>query len=156
MMGFACSLVVACGLVWGGEDPGVRLGTPEPAESLASACPSACPCECPAPRSSLFDLSSLAALFPPSDSCFPRFISPISNPVLSKDPRALSQIYPVFLGDWIPSSHPVDGGSFQVYGMGLTVALDDSWEVGIVKGGVADKHFANGDNGAGFSTSRCT
>ncbi len=95
-------------------------------------------------------LSSLASLFPPGDRCFPRFISPISNAALAKDPRALSQIYPIFLGDWVPSSHPVEGGNFQVYAAGVTVAFNNCWEFGLVKGGYADRHFGNGDDGNGF------
>lgn len=142
MAWIACVSLMVAGVPFGGDSGSTQATTAPATESVAAE-----PATCLFDR---MDLSSFAALFPPSDRCFPRFISPISNPCLSKDPRALSQIYPMFLSNWIPSSHPVEGGSFQVYGAGLTVALSETCELGVVKGGYADKHFGNDDDGNGF------
>jgi hypothetical protein len=95
-------------------------------------------------------IGSFAAMFPPSDQCFPRFISPVTNVALAKDARSLSRFYPVFINNWLPDDHPTEGGTVQVYGAGLTMALSETLEVGIVKGGYADKHFGNDDDGNGF------
>jgi len=82
-----------------------------------------------------------------SDHGFPNWmIGTISNPVLAKDPRALTQIYPLFISDWIPVAHPVSGGgNFQVYGMGMGAALTDRLSVTICKGGLAASHLGDHD-----------
>src|SRR5258708_5184122 len=49
-----------------------------------------------------------------SDRAFSRFIGPISNPVLSKDPRALTEARVLFVDDYIPDESPLKGGDFQV------------------------------------------
>ena len=60
-----------------------------------------------------------------SDRAFPGFIGPISNPILSKDPRALTEARPLFVNNWIPRQHPLGGGDFQVYGLQVRAALTD-------------------------------
>lgn len=61
-----------------------------------------------------------------SDHCFDGFIGPISNPVLSKDPRTLTEARFIFLNNWFPSSHPLtQGGKAQVYAMQVRVALSE-------------------------------
>ncbi len=61
-----------------------------------------------------------------SDRCFPRFVGPISNPVLAKDPRSLTELRGLFINNWSPSDHPVLGsGTFQVLAMQARVALSE-------------------------------
>src|SRR5439155_7733106 len=60
-----------------------------------------------------------------SDRAFPGFIGPISNPILTKDPRALTEARFLFISDYIPTEHPFRGGDFQVYGLEVRAALTD-------------------------------
>jgi hypothetical protein len=61
-----------------------------------------------------------------SDQAFPNFIGPITNPVLTKDVRALTEVRFLFVQDWIPESNVfLKGGDFQVYGAQVRVALTD-------------------------------
>lgn len=59
------------------------------------------------------------------DTAFPRFISPVSNPVFSKDPRAQTYIRGLFINDVIPGDHPLGGGSFQAMAAQVNVALSE-------------------------------
>ncbi len=45
-----------------------------------------------------------------SDHCFDYFISPVSNPMFFEDPRALTEVRPVFIWQHTPSSNPVFAG----------------------------------------------
>ncbi|MFO0929716.1 MAG: hypothetical protein U0736_22290 [Gemmataceae bacterium] len=60
-----------------------------------------------------------------SDHAFPNFIGPISSPVLSKDPRSLTEARALFIQNWLPKDHALGGGEFQAYGMQARVALTD-------------------------------
>lgn len=61
-----------------------------------------------------------------SDREFPGFIGPISNPVLSKDPRSLTELRALFVNNWFPDSNPVlGGGDAQIYGMQARLALTE-------------------------------
>ena len=41
-------------------------------------------------------------LFLPSDHCFDRFISPISNPFFFEDPRSLTEVRGIFIDNSLP------------------------------------------------------
>lgn len=60
-----------------------------------------------------------------SDRAFDNFIGPISNPIFTKDPRALTEARLLFIQNHIPSGHPLGGGDFQVYALQVRVALTD-------------------------------
>src|SRR5712691_831660 len=60
-----------------------------------------------------------------SDRAFPRFIGPISNPILSKDPRSTTEARALFVNNIIPPGHPFGGGNFQAVGLEVRVALTD-------------------------------
>jgi len=60
-----------------------------------------------------------------SDRAFPRFIGPISNPILSKDPRSLTELRGLFISNWIPGDHPLGSDDFQVYAAQVRVALTE-------------------------------
>ncbi len=85
-----------------------------------------------------------------SDRAFCSFIGPISNPVLAKDPRALTEARMLFVGDWIPSEHPFGGGNFQVYGLQARVALTDRLSFIADKDGFATIHPGRGNNSDGW------
>jgi hypothetical protein len=60
-----------------------------------------------------------------SDRAFEGFIGPITNPVLTKDPRSLTEARFLFINNVIDGNNPIGGGDFQVYAMQLRVALTD-------------------------------
>jgi hypothetical protein len=76
-----------------------------------------------------------------SDHAFPGFIGFISNPTRAFDPRALTQIWPVFGSGWTEAFGPLPDGNFQVYGPGISVALSDRLEVGLSNGGYVAGHY---------------
>ena len=79
-----------------------------------------------------------------SDRAFPKFIGPISNPVLAKDPRSLTEIRGLFIGNSIPAEHPLGDGDFQVYAAQIRVALSERLTF------IADKDgYANINPGGG-------
>src|SRR5262249_32990425 len=45
-----------------------------------------------------------------SDHCFDQFISPVSNPFYFEDPRALTELRPVFMWQHTPGRNPVFAG----------------------------------------------
>ena len=51
-----------------------------------------------------------------SDHAFDGFVEPLSNPIQSKDPRALTEIRFLSMFDWSrPSTPVVGGGAYSVY-----------------------------------------
>src|SRR4029079_12694137 len=49
-----------------------------------------------------------------------------SNPVLTKDPRSLTEARALFVNNWIPEANPVlGGGAAQAYGLQVRLALTD-------------------------------
>jgi hypothetical protein len=60
-----------------------------------------------------------------SDRAFEGFVGPISNPILAKDPRALTEFRFLFVDNYIPPSSPLGGGDFQAYGFQVRAALTD-------------------------------
>jgi hypothetical protein len=56
---------------------------------------------------------------------FPNFINFISNPLQNIDPRAVTAIYPLFLGSWVSGPPALPDGNIQVYGPASTVALSE-------------------------------
>jgi len=61
-----------------------------------------------------------------SDHAFDNFISPISNAVLSKDPRSLTEVCALYIYDDIPNDNQaLGGGNFHVAAAQVRVALTD-------------------------------
>jgi hypothetical protein len=78
---------------------------------------------------------------------FPTFIGFISNPLQNIDPRAVTELYPVFGSAWTSEAGPVSSSDAQLYGAGLTIALSDRLAVGLNQGGYADVHLSTRDAG---------
>ena len=76
---------------------------------------------------------------------FDNFIGFISNPMQNIDPRAITEIYPIFASAWTSEAGPVPASDFQLYGAGLTVALSDRLAIGLNQGGYADVHLSRAD-----------
>lgn len=85
-----------------------------------------------------------------SDHAFPGFVGPISNPVLSKDPRSTTEARFLFINDVIPSDNAVGGGNFQVYALQLRLALTDRLTLIADKDGIANIHTRNLGNSSGL------
>ena len=76
---------------------------------------------------------------------FEDFIGFMSDPSQNIDPRAVSEIYPLFASFWTKEAGPVPASGFQLYGAGLTVALSDRLAIGLNQGGYADVHLSKTD-----------
>src|SRR5262245_42268191 len=68
---------------------------------------------------------------------FPNFIGFMSNPLQNIDPRALTQIWPMFGSVWTSASPPLPETNFQLVGPGLNVALSERLSFGLNQGGYA-------------------
>lgn len=88
-----------------------------------------------------------------SDHTFDNFASPVSNPFLFEDPRALTEVRPLFIYQRIPGGQPdFLGGNLSFFGTQLRVALSDRWSLVFNKiGGVwvnpDDRSPVGGDGG---------
>lgn len=86
-----------------------------------------------------------------SDHAFPNFIGPISSPVLSKDPRSLTEARMLHVSNWFPKGHPVfAGGDAQIYGLQARVALTERLTLIADKDGIARLHPQGGPQSSGF------
>lgn len=69
----------------------------------------------------------------PSESCFDCFISPVTNPFYFEDPRALTEIRPVFINHTMPAA--LGGGTVNVYAIQLRARLSENVSFIAVKNG---------------------
>jgi hypothetical protein len=72
---------------------------------------------------------------------FSNFIGFLGNPLQNIDPRAVTEIYPIFGTSSFNTAGPLPGGNFQLYGAGLTVALSERLAVGLNQGGYTTVHI---------------
>jgi hypothetical protein len=90
-----------------------------------------------------------------SDHCFDFFASPVTNPFLFEDPRALTEIRPIFTWQSIPSNNPVfKGGNAEFFGTQLRLALTDRLSFTVNKLGVVAINPGSGStipSGFGFA-----
>lgn len=61
-----------------------------------------------------------------SDHCFDGFISPVSSPFLFEDPRALTELRPIFMLQTMPSGSIGSGGTMEWTGLQARVALTEN------------------------------
>jgi hypothetical protein len=76
-----------------------------------------------------------------SDRAFPGFIGFVSNPTRAFDPRALTQLWPLFISSWTDQFGPISSGDIQGYGAGLSIALSDRLCAGLSNGGYMVAHL---------------
>jgi hypothetical protein len=98
-----------------------------------------------APQVTMFEDGSVGDRLA-GNHAFPNFIGFISNPLQNIDPRAVTEIYPIFGSAWTKEAGPVPASDFQLYGAGLTIALSDRLAVGLNQGGYADVHLSTQDS----------
>ncbi len=61
-----------------------------------------------------------------SDHAFPMYISPVTSPFLFEDPRALTEVRPIFIYQSTPSSNYIfKGGNLDYFGTQLRLAVTD-------------------------------
>jgi hypothetical protein len=72
-----------------------------------------------------------------SDPCFPNFISPVTNPFLFEDPRALTELRPIIIYQSIPkSNYFTHGGDAEFFGLQGRLALSSRWDIVVNKLGL--------------------
>lgn len=89
-----------------------------------------------------------------SDHCFDMFASPITNPFLFEDPRALTEVRPIFI--YQRRNNSLVGADIEWFGTQLRLAITDRWSFVMNKlGGIAiqpDRDDIFGwDDTSGFS-----
>lgn len=74
-----------------------------------------------------------------SDHMFVTFISPVTNPFIAEDPRALTEVRPIFMYQSIPNSNWIyRGGNAEFFGLQARVAITEHWSFVMNKlGGVS-------------------
>ncbi len=85
-----------------------------------------------------------------SDREFEGFVGPVSNPVLSKDPRSNTYARLLFVNNNIPGAHPFGGGSIQAYGLQLNLAINERLSFIADKDGFATISPARGPSTTGW------
>ena len=68
-----------------------------------------------------------------SDHCEDGFISPVSSPFLFEDPRALTEVRPIFLLQGTPSKSAGHGGDIEFLGLQARLAVSDQIDIVISK-----------------------
>jgi hypothetical protein len=63
----------------------------------------------------------------PSDHCFDRFISPISNPFFFEDPRSLTEVRGIFIDNSLPPT--VGRGDVQMWAAQFRGRVTDRWSI---------------------------
>ena len=94
-------------------------------ESLCDACAKCDDCaEC---CDSFNGRRRFLGLFLPSDHCFDRFISPISNPFFFEDPRSLTEFRGIYIDNNLPSS--LENGAANVWTAQFRGRVTDRWSI---------------------------
>jgi hypothetical protein len=115
---------LAAAICWGGTSVAMAETPASPPAGHAVVNEMFTPWTAPVPEGSQLLTESMRRPFE-SDRAFDNFIGPVSNPINSKDPRALTEARLLFVQNHIPTGHPLGGGDFQVYAMQVRVALTE-------------------------------
>lgn len=88
-----------------------------------------------------------------SDHCFDGFISPVTNPFLFEDPRALTELRPIFMAQGAPSSNWIyHGGNAGWFGTQARIAVTERLSFTLNKFGWVWSNPYNPPPGTGFSS----
>jgi len=72
-----------------------------------------------------------------SDHCFDTFVSPVTNPFLFEDPRALTEIRPIFIQQGTPLGNSIfRGGDIEFFGLQARLAVTDRLSFVLNKAGI--------------------
>ena len=72
---------------------------------------------------------------------FPNFIGYMSSPLFAIDPRATTEVFPIFETMSIKTFSALPNGNMQLYGAGLNIALTEELSIGLNQGGYAVSNF---------------
>jgi hypothetical protein len=87
------------------------------------------------------------------DHCFDCFSSPVTNPFFFEDPRALTEIRPIFLFQTSPSKNPLfNNGNSEFFGVQGRLALNERWSIVFNELGFVSLNPKNGDDVISKST----
>jgi hypothetical protein len=129
--------------------PGGVCPTPGYCEPIGDVC---CPSGCT--DTGLFGLLGTFQWFK-SDHCFDQMISPLSNPFLFEDPRALTEIRPMYIYQHMSNPNVViRNGNINWWGVQARAAITDRWSLIINKLGGIDFNPGSGSllpDGTSFS-----
>ena len=78
---------------------------------------------------------------------FQNFIGFMSDPLQSIDPRAVTELWPMFLSSSISSVPALPSSTMQIYGAGINVALGERLSFGLNQGGYAQAAFSRNQPG---------
>jgi hypothetical protein len=87
-------------------------------------------------------------VFAPSDHCFDRFISPLSNPYFFEDPRSLTEVRGIFIDNVLPSS--LGGNELQFWTAQARGRISDRWSLIAPRIGYVDMHPGGSESPQGF------
>jgi hypothetical protein len=113
--------------------------------------PLAYPGTCPAPAPAI---DWAAAQAPAQEDLlagnkhFSNFIGWMSNPLQNVDPRALTQVVPIFASAWVSHGPALPDLDAQVYGPAISLALGERLSVGVNQGGYTFIHVDRNDRRA--------
>jgi hypothetical protein len=132
--------------------PGVDILTPS-APADPAGCAGLC---CGGWTNWLGSLQGCGRNLSQSDHCFDGFISPVSNPFLFEDPRALTEVRPIFIWQGAPDKTPFYHGSdIEWFGLQARVAITERISLTMTKLGFISQeiHQPGGpfENGTSFS-----
>ncbi|QEL13555.1 transporter [Limnoglobus roseus] len=90
-----------------------------------------------------------------SDHAFDQFATPLSNPFLAEDPRALTEVRPIFIYQSIPTPQPnFQGGNIYFFGTRASIAFTERISLTVNKLGAIALNPSNkafGDSEFGFA-----
>jgi hypothetical protein len=120
-------------------------------DSKACDLPDCCDCDCePFDCCDNFNNRQRILGMLPSDHCFDRFVSPLSNPFFFEDPRSLTEARGIFLDNSLPAS--VGGSDAQVWAAQFRGRLTDRWSVIAPRLGYLQVNQAGGGAPMGFAS----
>jgi hypothetical protein len=149
------SISMVAGLIWAGLSFCVLARAEallsDPAACCdESACCAACgdgldePCEC----CDCFNGRQRILGLLPSDHCFDRFISPLSNPFFFEDPRSLTEARGIFIDNSLPAT--IGGGDAQVWAGQLRGRVTDRLSIIAPRLGYLQVNQSGGGAPTGF------
>jgi hypothetical protein len=100
---------------------------------LAGYCDDSCDCGETCDCGAKIGDGLLLGLLHPSDHCFDRYISPMTNPVFFEDPRTLTEARAIYLNHNVPAA--AGGGDVQLIAVQLRAALTDRLSIVASKDG---------------------
>ncbi len=146
LLAIACSLVVVSSSL----APIARAEEFVNGGSICDGCPSfcqACCDDCESCCDNYCDCQRILGMLP-SDHCFDRFVSPLSNPFYFEDPRSLTEVRGIFIDNSLPNF--LGGGDAQVWAAQARGRVSERWSVIAPRIGYLQVNQAGGGAPTGY------